>query len=108
MFVIYIGHRMVSDSTKSTLDKSRLGRKISAVFEEGDSNISVGKARNFINKHGIRLFGIVSPLFPGVLLATMTVYLFGLDRQMFARWMFAGVVFVSGGYVFGYWYLFVR
>jgi hypothetical protein len=48
------------------------------------------------------------PIFPGVLLSTVTVYLLDLDKTTYKRWMFSGVIFVSGAYVMGYWWIFVR
>lgn len=105
--VIYIGDRLVSDKFRVRVQKTRVGRKIIVTFDQGAENKKTEKARNFINNHGLRLFSLICPLFPGVLLSTVTVYLLDLNKKMYKRWMFAGVVFVSGAYVFGYWWIFV-
>lgn len=103
-----IGDRITSEPFRKKISKRRFGRKVVKVFDEGTENKKMAKARNFINKHGIRFFGLFCPIFPGVSLSTATVYVLGLDRKTFKRWMFGGVLFVSWIYVFGYWWVFVR
>jgi hypothetical protein len=108
MFVIYIGNRITNERFKKKISKRRVGKKVVHVFDEGENNRAVGKASRTINKHGLRLFSLLCPIFPGVLVSTAAVYLLDLDKQIYKRWMFAGVVVVSGIYVFGYWWLFVK
>lgn len=108
LVVIYIGERLTSDTFKSKVSKRRFGRKIVTVFEEGDDNKKILKVRVLINKHGLRAFSFLCPIFPGVLISTAAVYFFDLDRSMYKRWMIAGIFFASGAYVFAYWFTFVR
>jgi formate/nitrite transporter FocA (FNT family) len=108
LVVIYIGDHISSRRFKQKVSKHRVGRKVVTVFDEGDKNKHVLKARILINKHGLRLFAFFCPIFPGVLIATVTVYLLDLNKQMYKRWMVAGVFFASGAYVFAYWFTFVR
>ena len=108
LVVIYIGDHITNRHFKQRVGKNRVGKKVVTVFDEGDSNKHVLKARILINKHGLRLFSFLSPIFPGVLIATATVYLLDLNKQMYKRWMLAGVFFASGAYVFAYWFTFVR
>lgn len=107
-FVIYIGNRITSDSFKDKMGKRRVGKKVVTVFEEGDDNKKVLKARVMIDKHGLRIFSFLCPIFPGVLVSTVAVYILDLDRRIYKRWMFAGVFLASGAYVFGYWLTFIR
>ena len=106
--VIYIGDRITDEKFKVRISKRRIGRKIVRVFDEGSSNKSIAKARTTINKHGLKLFALICPIFPGVTVSTAAVYILDLDKQIYKRWMLAGVVLVSGVYVFGYWWLFVK
>jgi membrane protein DedA with SNARE-associated domain len=106
--VIFIGNRITNKKFENKMSKRRVGKKIVTVFEEGGDNKKVQKARIVINKHGLRLFSLICPIFPGVLVSTVAVYALDLDKRMYKRWMFAGVVFVSGFYVFSYWWIFVR
>jgi len=108
LVVIYIGDRLTSQKFKERIRKRRLGHKIVRTFDEGESNNKVKKAGIFINKHGLKFFSFLCPIFPGVLISTSTVYLLGLDKKTYKRWMMAGVFFASGAYVFGYWWLFVK
>jgi hypothetical protein len=71
-------------------------------------NKKVLKVRVLIDKHGLRVFSFICPIFPGVLISTAAVYLFDLDRKIYKRWMIAGIFFASGAYVFGYWFTFVK
>ena len=106
--VIFIGDRVMSNKFRMRVSKSRVGKKIVLSFDEGADNKNVTKARIFINKHGLRIFSLLCPIFPGVLISTVTVYLLDLDKKIYKRWMFAGVIFVSGAYVLGYWWIFVK
>jgi membrane protein DedA with SNARE-associated domain len=106
--VIYIGNRITDTKFKKKISKRRIGKKVVYTFDEGQDNKHVMKANKIINKHGLRLFSLFCPLFPGVLLSTVAVYILDLDKKIYKRWMFAGVIFVSWGYVFGYWYFFVK
>lgn len=106
--VLYIADHLTNKKTEERLAKHRVGKKVITVFEEGDNNKKVLKVRLFINNHGLRIFSFLCPLFPGVLVSTAAVYIFDLDRHIFKKWLVAGVVFASGAYVFGYWYLFVK
>lgn len=105
--VIYISERITSDKFKNRISKTRIGRKVVKVFDQDNDTKSVDKARGFINKHGLRIFGLLCPIFPGVLISTATVYLLQLNKRIYIKWMLTGVFFVSGAYVFGYWFAFV-
>jgi hypothetical protein len=106
--VIYIGERISSKRFRAKISKWRIGKKVSDVFEEGEKNKKVQKASTFINTHGLKIFSLLCPIFPGVLISTAAVYLLHLDKQTYKRWMLAGIFFVSGIYVFGYWWIFVK
>jgi hypothetical protein len=107
-FVIFVGNRITDTRFKKKLSKRRIGKKVVYTFDEGQGNKHVVKAGGLIDKHGLKLFSLLCPIFPGVLISTVAVYVLNLDREVYKRWMFAGVIFVSWGYVFGYWYLFVK
>jgi hypothetical protein len=106
--VIFIGNRITDTKFKKKISKRRIGKKVVYAFDEGQDNKHVIKANKQINKHGLRLFSLVCPIFPGVLISTVAVYILDLDKHIYKRWMFTGVIFVSWGYVFGYWYVFVK
>jgi membrane protein DedA with SNARE-associated domain len=106
--VIYIGDRITDTKFKKKISKRRIGKKVVYTFDEGQDNKHVVKAGGFINKHGLKFFALLCPIFPGVLISTAAVYILGLDKATYKRWMFSGVIFVSGGYVFVYWYTFVK
>lgn len=106
--VIYIGNRIESKKFRKKASKFRIGKKVVEVFDQGDDNTKVIKAQSLINKHGLKLFGLICPIFPGVLISTAAVYILDLDKKTFKRWMFAGVVFVSWGYVFAYYWATVK
>jgi hypothetical protein len=108
LFVILVSERITGDRFKGRLSHTRAGQKIVKLFDEGSQNHEMVKARSFINKQGLRIFSLLSPIFPGVFISTVTVYLLGLDTKTYRRWMLAGVFFVSGAYVYGYWRVFVR
>ncbi len=106
--VIYIANRITSDRFKKKITRWRIGHKVVTLYDQGQDNKKVGKAGSFIDKHGLRLFSLFCPIFPGVTISTIAVYILDLDKKIYKRWMFCGVVFVSGAYVFGYWWLFVK
>jgi hypothetical protein len=106
--VIYIGDRITDKKFKDKVSKNRAGKKVVKAFDEGSENPKTQKVGSTINKHGLRLFSLFCPIFPGVTLSTVAVYALDLDKKIFKRWMLVGVVFVSGIYVFGYWYFFVK
>lgn len=107
--VIYIGNRITDKKFDEKVSKRRLGKKVVTVLTQDQSeNKKVKRAQFIIDKHGLRIFALVCPIFPGVLLSTAAVYLLGLDKKLYVKWMLAGVVFVSGFYVFSYWLAFVR
>lgn len=108
LVVIFIGNRLTSDKFRKKVNSRMIGKKIITVFEQGDDNKKVMKARVLINKHGLRLFSFLCPIFPGVLISTSAVYVFELDRKIYKRWMIAGVIFASGAYVSIYWWVFVK
>jgi membrane protein DedA with SNARE-associated domain len=101
LVVVYIGDRITDEKFKARMSKRRIGRKIVKVFDEGNRNKHIIKATKSINKHGLRLFALICPIFPGVTISTAAVYILNLDRRTFKKWMFIGVVLVSGAYVFG-------
>jgi predicted Na+-dependent transporter len=43
-----------------------------------------------------------------VLISTIAVYVLDLDKRIYKRWMFTGIFFASGAYVYGYWWLFLK
>jgi len=106
--VIYIGNKLAKGKNGEKYKKKRFTRKIVTVFEEGDDNKKVRKVRVIINKHGLRIFSLLCPIFPGVLISTVAVYILDLDIKIYRFWMSLGVVFVSGFYVFSYWLVFLR
>ncbi len=102
--VIYIAERISDDRFKRRVQRYRIGNKVVTVMDTGESNTKVVKARSFINKHGLKFFALVCPIFPGALLSTITVYTLGLDKRTYKIWLVPGIFLVSGLYVFGYWY----
>jgi len=108
LVVLYIGERLTSQKFKDRVSHRRVGKKVVKAFDEGGSNKEVQKASSFINKHGLKIFSFFCPIFPGTLISTVTVFLLDLDKHAYKRWMAAGVFFVSGAYVFGYWWIFVK
>lgn len=106
--VMYIGDRVTDQKFKEKIAKKRLGKKVVVAFDESSSNKTVTKAVGFINRRGLKVFALLCPIFPGVLLSTAAVYLLCLDKRVYRKWMFSGVVLVSGLYVFGYWWIFVK
>ena len=108
LVVIYIGNRLTSKTFKNKVSKRRFGSRIVTVFEEGEDNNKVLNVRIFINRHGLRVFSFLCPIFPGVLISTAAIYIFNLDKKKYAHWMVAGIFFASGAYVFAYWLTFVK
>ena len=108
LVVIFIANRITSEKSKAKASKRRFGKKVVTVFEQGDDNKKILKARIFINKHGLRAYSFFCPIFPGVLISTVAIYLFELDKKMYKRWMMAGVFFASGAYVLIYWLTFAK
>src|SRR4051812_28210451 len=106
--VIYVSNRITSRRFKNKIIKRRIGKKIVKIYDSGEDSQKVQKAGSLINKHGLRLFSFLCPIFPGVLVSTTAVYILGVDKQTYKRWMFAGIFFASGAYVFGYWLLFIN
>ncbi|HSW84993.1 MAG TPA: hypothetical protein VLF79_00050 [Candidatus Saccharimonadales bacterium] len=106
--VIYICERITSKKFRNKAVKRRLGKKVVEVYEEGDDNKKVLKARVLIDKHGLRVFSFLCPIFPGVLVSTIAVYVLNLDKHIYKKWMYTGVFIASGFYVFSYWLVFVR
>lgn len=108
LVVIFIANRISDTKFKQKVSKRFIGRKVITVFEEGNDNKKVLKARIFVDNHGLRIFSFIAPIFPGVLIATVAVYIFDLNRDIYKKWVIAGIFFASGAYVFGYWWVFVR
>lgn len=108
LFVIYVANKITDKKQEEKMQKKRITKKIVMVFEEGDDNKKVQKASVLINKHGLRIFSLLCPIFPGVLISTVAVYALDLDKKTYLRWMPVGVVLVSGFYVFSYWLAFVK
>lgn len=113
LVVIYVGERITSKKAGKSFGSSKLAnqrftKKVVTVFEEGEDNKKILRARILINKHGLRLFSFLCPIFPGVLVSTAAVYILDLDKRMYKRWMYTGIFFASGIYVFSYWWVFVR
>lgn len=106
--IIFIGDRITSQSFRNRLRKRILGRKIVTVYEAGEDNKKIRHARIFINKHGIKFFAFLSPLFPGTTIATVAVYALNLDTKLFKKWICLGIFFVCFIYVFGFWWFFVK
>lgn len=102
--VIYIAERISNETFKKRVQRFRIGNKVVTVMDSGESNTKVVKARGFINKHGLKFFALVCPIFPGALISTITVYTLELDKRTYKLWLIPGIFLVSGIYVFGYWY----
>jgi hypothetical protein len=107
-FVIFISERITRKSFRTKMRRHRYSKKVVTLYDEGEDNKKIKKAGGYINKHGLKVFSFLCPIFPGTLIATITVYLLHLDTRIYKRWMFAGVFFASGAYVFGYWLVFVK
>ena len=106
--VLYIGNRITDKKFEKKIGKHYMGKKVVTVFEEGDDNQKVKKASVMIDKHGLKIFSFFTPIFPGVLISTVAVFILDLDMRTYKRWMFTGIFFASGVYVFGYWLAFIH
>lgn len=102
--VIYVAERISDTKFRKRVQRYHIGNKVITVMDSGDKNKKVVKARSFINKHGLKFFALVCPIFPGALVSTITVYTLGLDKRTYKLWLIPGIFLVSGLYVFGYWY----
>jgi len=103
--VLYIANHIKNQSFKRRVSQWKIGKKIVFAYDDGSRHKKVGKARVLINKHGLRVFSLFCPIFPGVLISTIAVVVLDMDRKIYTRWMLAGVVLVSGLYVFACWFL---
>ncbi len=108
LVVIYLINNLKNKKSHKRIYKSRIGKKIVNVIENNQGSDNVKDVNKFINKFGLRLFALFCPLFPGVLISTIVVYLLNLDKKTYLHWMSAGVIFISGIYVFGYWWIFIK
>ena len=81
--VIIIMNKLTNKDNEEKLKKKKFTRKIVTVFEEGDDNKKVKKATIMINKHGLRVFSLVSsqlfsssprrrPIKPGIHTSNLT------------------------------------
>src|SRR5437762_2655972 len=62
--VIYISNRITGDRFKQKIVKRRIGKKIVKIYDAGEDNQKVQKAGNLIDKHGLKLFSFLCPIFP--------------------------------------------
>jgi hypothetical protein len=108
LVVIFIANRITNQRFKKKISRWRVGNKVVTLYDEGQKNKKVDKAGIFIDKHGLRIFSLLCPIFPGVTISTIVVYVLDLDKQIYKKWMLAGVFFVSGAYCFGYWFIFLH
>jgi hypothetical protein len=106
--VICISNRITNQRFKNKASRWRVGKKIVKIYDSGEDSKKIQKANKLINKHGLRLFSFLCPVFPGVLISTIAVYVLDLDKRIYKRWMFTGIFFASGAYVYGYWWLFLK
>lgn len=107
--VIYIGNRITDKKFEEKVSKRRLGKKVVTVFTQDKSeDKKVEKIQVIVDKHGLRLFALICPVFPGVLVSTAAVYLLGLDKKLYKKYMLIGVFLTSGFYVLSYWWVFVK
>lgn len=102
--VILIAERLANEAFKQKVRRYRVGNKVVTIMDEGDNNKKVAKARGFINRHGLKIFALLCPIFPGALISTTTVYALNLDKRTYKIWLVPGIFLVSGIYVFGYWW----
>lgn len=101
--VIIVADHLADDKFKNRVRRFRIGNKVVTIMDDGDNNSKVKKARGLINKHGLKLFALICPIFPGALISTATVYALNLDKRTYKIWLIPGIFLVSGLYVFGYW-----
>jgi hypothetical protein len=81
---------------------------IARFFKKGVSDKSINRITKLLNKYGLRIFGLVSPLFPGVTVSVPSAILLKVDMKTYKRWMYVGIFLISGAYVVAYWAAFVR
>lgn len=91
LFLLYFSSKFIDRFLKKKVDKK-----------------DVEKVGNFINKHGVRVFGLFAPLFPGVTIAVPSALILKLEMKSFKRWLFVGIFLISAVYVFGYWITVVK
>lgn len=108
LLIIYVANAITGGGKQDPKKRNFITKKIVNFIEDGHKNKTVVKSRNMINKYGMRIFSLVCPIFPGVLVATVAVYLFDLDKKQYLRWMPVGLVLLSGIYVFAFWLTFLK
>lgn len=108
LVVIFIANRITDSRFKKKVSRWRVGNKVVTLYDESQKNKKVDKAGIFIDKHGLRIFSLLCPIFPGVTISTIVVYVLDLDKHIYKKWMLSGVFFVSGAYCFGYWFIFLH
>ena len=91
LLLFYFSNRIIASRFKKKLNQDRLDQ-----------------AGDFINKHGIKAYGLVCPLFPGVTVSVPAAVLMKLNMRQFKPWLYAGVFIISAGYVFGYYFIVVK
>lgn len=106
-FVVYIGNALGSLFALFCL-LFLSGKFIDRYLKKKVDKKEVEKVGSFINKHGVRVFGLVSPLFPGVTIAVPSALILKLDMRSYKRWLYVGIFLVSAGYVFVYWHTVVK
>lgn len=89
--LLYLSSKFIDRFLKKKIDKDQ-----------------IKKVGDFINKHGVRAFGLIAPLFPGVTIAVPSALVLKLDMKYFKRWLYVGIFLVSAVYVFGYWFTVVK
>lgn len=107
LIIIFIGDRIKDREFRNKINKNRAGQKIIYIFEQGESNRKVLKVKLRVDKHGLRFFSFLCPIFPGVFISSLAVYILDLDRTIYKKWMFSGILLSSGLYVLGYWFVFI-
>lgn len=106
-FVVYLGNAL--GSLFALICLLYLSNKIiNKYIAKKVSKKDVDKVGGFINKHGVRAFGLVAPLFPGVTIAVPSALILKLDMKFFKFWLYIGIFLVSAVYVFGYWWTVVK
>ena len=105
--VVYVGNALGS-LTGAIVFLYFSDRIISRFIKPKPNAKKTAQVSKFINKHGVRLFGLICPLFPGVTFGVPAAIALDLNMRVFKRWLFAGIFLVSAGYVFAYWWTIVR
>lgn len=106
-FVVYFGNALGSLFALICL-LYLSGKIIDKYLAKKVDKKDVEKVGTFINKHGVRAFGLFAPLFPGVTIAVPSALVLKLDMKFFKRWLYVGIFLVSAFYVFGYWFTIVK